>query len=124
MPFVLAAAVGGCGGEYEREEFGPDSSQADSVRQMVTRLRDGGEAGLDQVLARDAADDLDDAQQRALRAALRELIRADDVRLERLDRFGKDVWRAVFELTTSAGKRTACLLLFVRDGRPRWASPN
>ncbi len=60
-----------------------------------------------------------------LRGTLGELARADSVRLKRMDRFGENVWRAIFELTVSGEPSTLSVLLVVTpDKQVRWAGRN
>jgi len=125
---VVAAALvlaGGCSKKYGHERLGTGSPEAAKVHKMLLDLREAGEKGLDETIRKDGADGLSQAQAKMLRATLLEMIRADAVELERMDRFGGSVWRAIFELTTREGSSTAAVLIVIpEDGRPRWAGRN
>lgn len=121
---LLAFCLAGCGKDYEQKKLGKDSAQGQQVRAMVQALRDGGEKGLAGVMAQQAAGGLSDSQIQALRASLMELLRAGSVELERIDRFGPEVYRATLVLSTGGASRSAAFLLVEKDGQLRWAGRN
>jgi hypothetical protein len=122
---VLASvAGGGCSKGFEQKKLGKDSPQADQVRAMVQALRQAGEKGLSDLLPRQAAGELTDSQRQSLRASLMELIRADSVELDRIDRFGPEIYRVTFTLVAAGKSRPAALLLVVQGDQLRWAGRN
>ncbi len=125
----FAALVGGlvatgCSKEYEQDRIDGDSPRAAEVRSMIASLREGGTDGVDEHVRRFGASDLTDAQTAALRATLREIVNAEAAELERLDRFGDDVYRASLRLTSGRQTRALLVLLVETDGALRWAGRN
>jgi hypothetical protein len=115
----------GCSKEYEHRKLGRDSPQAKQVRKMVQSLHEGGLERLGELMARQAAADLTGGQTRVLRGALERIVDADSVELEKIERFGKNVYRAVFRLDEKNGPATlAVLLVTAKAGTLRWAGPN
>ena len=115
----------GCSDKYAHERLDMDSPEAEKVRKMLTGLRDAGESGLDEIVRTQGAGGLSDAQAKMLRGTLLEIVKADSVELDQMDRFGKDVWRAIFKLTRGASTSTVPVLIVIpNDGRPRWAGRN
>ena len=114
----------GCSKEYEQNRIDGDSPRAAEVRSMIASLREGGTDGVEDHLRRYAASDLTDARTAALRATLREIVNAEAAELERLDRFGDDVYRASLRLTSGGRARTLLVLLVETDGALRWAGRN
>ena len=121
---LLAAAAGGCSKDYEQKKLGKDSPEGQRVRAMVESLRQGGEKGLPDALARQSAGGLSQAQAEALQASLRELIQASSVEMERFDSFGPKVYRATFTITSAGNSRTAAFLLVAQGDELRWAGRN
>ncbi|MDP7636789.1 MAG: hypothetical protein QF577_04480 [Phycisphaerae bacterium] len=115
----------GCSKEYEHRKLGRDSPQAKQVRKMVQLLHEGGLERLDELMARQAAADLTGGQTRVLRGAMERIVDADTVELEKIERFGKNVYRAVFRLDGKNRSATlAVLLVTAKAGTLRWAGPN
>lgn len=123
--WVLAAGLlGGCAGEYERRDLGPDSPQGRQVRKMIDALRQAGDA-FDAEAARQSADGLTESQAAGLKYLLRQIAQAERVELASLDRFGERVYRAALDLAGPQGPRKLHVLLVeVADGQLRWAGAN
>ena len=118
-------AAGGCSQKYENRQLGLDSPEAKKVRALLAALRSGGEGGLDQAVRRDGAGNLTEPQARMLRETLRKLATAEKVELTRMDRYGKDVWRAIFTLVGPDGEASLPILLVIPEGgKPVWAGPS
>ncbi len=118
---VLAA---GCSRDYEQKQLGDDSPQAGQVRDMIASLRQGGLERLDETMRRQAAEGLSRQQQAGLRATLAEIIEAEKVELNRLDRFGKNVCRAALDLSEGPQQSKVFVLLVESQGDLRWAGRN
>jgi len=72
-----------------------------------------------------AVEGLNDAQALLLRHTLAELATAEQVELEKADRFGRDVCRATFRLTTGGRcERVSILLVDAGAGDLRWFKKN
>ena len=122
---AVFAACTGCSKEYEHERFAQDSPEAVHIRKLVRALREGGSNRLDERMDEQAARGLDEDQTRSLQFALAQIVAADTVELEKTERFGKQVYRAVFRLTTKDGPGTlAVLLVKIEDGTLRWVGKN
>lgn len=124
---LLAAMLlsAGCSKQYEHERFAQDSPEAVHIRKLVGALRKGGPDGLDERMAEQAAPGLNDNQMRSLRFALAQIVAADTVELEKTERFGRQVYRAVFRLRTEdVPGSLAMLLVKTQDGALRWVGKN
>ena len=91
---------------------------------MLETLRRDGAANLDRSMSEQGVAGLDEGFASALRATLKELIDADTARLQDLDRFGENVYRATFLLTSGRQSRQVFILLVEKDGALRWAGRN
>ena len=115
----------GCSREYEHERFAQDSPESVHIRGLVCALREDGPDRLDELMPRQAAPGLTEEETRSLRFALAQIVEADTVELEKTERFGRQVYRAVFRLGTADGPRTLALLLVKpQDGALRWIGKN
>lgn len=121
---LVLAVLGGCSREYEQERLDSDDSRAEQVRRMIAELRSADEAELAQRVRSQAISDLDERQLAALRSGLEQVATAESAELLRLDRFGKDVFRATIELHDAGGSRQLSMLLVPRDDRLCWAKRN
>ena len=124
---LLAAMLlsAGCSKEYEHERFAQDSPEAGHIRKLVGALREGGPDRLDELVSGQAAPGLTEKETRSLRFVLAQIVEADSVELEKTERFGKQVYRAVLRLTGKDGPRTlAVLLVKTEDGTLRWVGKN
>ena len=117
--------LAGCSGDHKHSRLGLDSPEAARIRQMVENLRTAGEAGLDRIIQTDAATGLPESKAKMLRGTLLELIEADSVELKKIDEFGSNVLRAIFELKADGETSTLATLLIVNDDdQIRWAGRN
>ncbi len=128
---LLAAAAmltAGCGEEYAHRRMRKDSPRAAQVAEMLQRLRAGGAEGLEEAVRRDGAAGLEPKRREALLAALRQVVEADEAELERVDEFGRNVYRATIRLTAGGEQKTVAMLLVVPEGesgeRLCWAGRN
>ena len=120
----MAICLAGCSGPYRQKPLGPQSAQFRQVQAMLVELRRAGGDKLDETLARQGPNGLDEGRRAALRAVLDELARADSAELKQLDRFGDHVFRAAIALRRDSTDRTLYMLLVERDGQLLWAGPN
>ncbi len=122
---LLALGMAGCGrAPYAHRELGLATPEAVAIAAAAEAIRGGGQAGLDDALARFAAPGLEDDRRAALRALFAELVAAAAVELTDLDQFGGQVFRASFELTSAGASRELHVLLVKIDGQLRWAGMN
>ena len=121
---LLAGVLAGCSGEYERKTHPSGSPHWDEVSGMVAAVRSAGEAGLDDIVARQGAKNLTRPQQAGLRAMLKELATAKKSQLKSVDQWGKNVFRATITVQTEAQTRDMTVLLVRGDEKLRWAGAN
>ena len=127
--FVIAAVVtalcAGCSKEYSHRRLGTDGPEAEQVRSFVSVLRQGGTGGLDKTMARQALPGLTEGQLEGLRSGLERIVTADSVELQKIEQFGKQVYRVVFALETSGGGESLAMLLGpAADDTLRWIGKN
>ena len=121
---ATVALAAGCSKDYGQKQLGDDSPQAGQVRAMIASLRRAGLERLDETMRQQAAEGISVQQQAGLRATLAEIIEAEKVELNRLDRFGKNVCRAALDLSEGE-RRSKVFVLFVESrGNLRWAGRN
>ena len=118
---ILLAA--GCEKTYEHERLDPDSERFGQVGRMIRQLREA-RADLDAVIARQVAGDLDEGRMAMLRAALEQIASADRARLQRVDAFGPDTYRATVKLSSGQAGRSVALLVGSGDGGMYWMGTN
>lgn len=121
---VTASLVAGCSEDYEQKQLGDDSPRAVQVRAMIASLRQAGLEKLDETMRQQSASELDRRQRAGLRATLAEIIAADDVKLNSLDRFGQSVFRATLEVSEGGQQSNVFILLIESEGNLRWAGRN
>lgn len=122
---VVFLGVVGCSDEYEHRRVNADDARSEEVREMIAALRSADGDELSQRIRAQALDELHDHQFAALRDVLEEVAAAERAELMRMDRFGRDVYRATIELSDDAGRtRQVSMLLVPRDRRLRWAKKN
>ncbi len=126
LPLVMlaAACIAGCSGEYRQRQVDSDDARAAEVRGMIQSLRSAGEGDRERVARDSSVPDLDDRQASYLLEVLERVASADSAELERLDRFGRDVYRATILLDEGGDERRIPLLLSPVQGELRWARPN
>ena len=122
---LAAVTADGCSKRYAHKRLDKDSPEAGRVARMLSQLRDAGTDGIDGIIATQAVEGLNDAQALLLRHTLAELAAAEQVELEKADRFGQDVCRATFRLTTGGrSERVSILLVDAGAGDLRWFKKN
>ena len=125
---LLAAAaallLAGCPDKYGRSAHDAASSQFGQVASMLGELRSPGSGGVDEAMARQAADGLDEGRAASLAATLRMLAQAEKAELTGLDSFGKDIYRAAIQVDDKGRRRTVYVLLVGDGGDLRWAGMN
>jgi hypothetical protein len=124
LAVFLLVGIAGCSKDYEQKKLGTDSPQAAQVRAMVQSLRQAGEKGLLDVMKQQSAGSLSEPQTESLQASLRELAAAESAELDRIDRFGPEVYRATFTLASAGKTRPVALLLVSKANQLRWAGRN
>ena len=127
--FVIAAVVtalcAGCSKEYSHRRLDADGPEAKQVRSLVSALRQAGAGGLDKTMARQVRPGLTKDELKGLRFALDKIVTADSVELQKIEQFGKQVYRVVFALDTGGeGESLAMLLAISADDTLRWIGKN
>jgi outer membrane murein-binding lipoprotein Lpp len=123
---TVALALAGCSSkdDYTRSDVDADSSQGRQVAAMIEQLPAPHEAAaLDSYVTAHAAPGLTDPQQQGLRYALEQLAGSPQRKLQSIDRFGDNVYRAVVERSPAAGDVQVMLLVEV-DHELKWAGAN
>ena len=91
---------------------------------MLDQLLQAEGEGIEDLLTRQIANGLSEPQQDVVRLTLNELRQVEKVQLKRVDRWGKDMFRATIE-TITAGKRQTLAMLIISDGgNLYWAGRN
>ncbi len=124
---LLAAALAwpGCSKKYTSKPLAKNGPVGQQIWAMAAMLRSAGPEQLDQVLERQAASGLTAQQERSLRAALLQIAHAEEVEVQDVMRFGKNVYRTSLRLRRAGGTSTTmCMLLVRSDGALRWAGQN
>jgi len=122
---IALVICAGCSKEYGHERLGADGPEARQVRSLVAALRQAGPDGLDRVLAGQAMPGLTEQQLTGLRSALDQIITADKTELRKIEKFGKQAYRAVFDLQTAEGPKSLAMLLAVgEDDTLKWLGKN
>ncbi len=127
--FVIAAVVtalcAGCSKEYSHRRLDADGPEATQVRSFVSALRQAGAGGLDRTMAGQALGGLTKDELRGLRFALDKIVTADSVELQKIEQFGKQVYRVVFVLETAGEGESLAMLMGISDGDTlRWIGKN
>lgn len=121
---VAVALLAGCSkSSYEHRRLAEDSQQAKEVAALVQELKEAGEDKLNEYVAAHGASNLTASQMNGLRYSLALIARSDDVKVERVDAFGKQVYRATLILQPQ-NTTMAMLLVEADNGRLYWAGAN
>ena len=120
MAFFMA---NGCSDKYEHQQMGGDSQQLAKIRQMLGQLRQGPDS-LDAALSRQVAAGLSQGRENMVRVRLAEIAGAEKVLLERLDRWGQDMYRATIKYTADGRAHTLAMLLVADGYELDWAGVN
>ena len=122
---VVTALCAGCSKEYSHQRLDKDGPEAEQVISLVSALRQGGAGGLDETIDRQALPGLTTKQLEGLSFALEKIVTADSVELQKIEQFGKQVYRVVFALKTAGGPESLAMLLGTADGEAlRWIGKN
>jgi hypothetical protein len=129
LPLLLALGLmllvsAGCSKKYEHKRLAADSPEQARIVQLLAAVREARAAGLDSVIARDGVAELNAADRRRLAGSLAALAQADRVELLKADRFGRDICRATFQLTSGTRVRSISVLLKGEPDQLRWLQPN
>ena len=127
--FIIAAVATvllvGCSKEYSRNRLDTDGPEAKQVRSLVSVLRQGGADGLDKTMPLQALEGLTEDQLQALRSALERIVAADSVELQKIEKFGEQVYRVVLVLDTGEAPEFLAMLLAISEGdKLRWIGKN
>jgi hypothetical protein len=127
--FIIAAVAAvfcvGCSEEYSHRPLGADSPEARMVMEMTAALRQAGPGELDETIARQANVKLTKDELNALRFGLDRIVTADSVELQKIEKFGAEIYRVVFTLNTGQEATSqAMLLAFDDDGSLKWIGKN
>jgi len=125
IPAVALIVVLGCSEEYGHERLDAGGPEAQRVKSMVSALRQAGPDSLGEVMNDQTAAQLTEDQLKGLRGALGRIVTADSVKLQKIEKFGQQVYRAVFDLETADGPATLAMLLAVgEDDTLKWLGKN
>ena len=127
--FITAAVatilLAGCSKEYNHDRLDTNGPEATQVRSLVSVLRQAGAGGLDKTTPLQALDGLTEDQLAALRSALEIIVTADSVELQKIEKFGKQIYRVVFALDTGGDRESLAMLLATASGdKLRWIGKN
>jgi len=122
---VVTALCAGCSKEYSHQRLDKDGPEAKQVISLVSDLRQGGTDGLDKTMPHQALPGLTTKQLEGLSFALEKIVTADSVELQKIEQFGKQVYRVVFALKTAGGPESLAMLLgMTADDTLRWIGKN
>ncbi len=122
---LLLLFVTACGrSEYRHREVGLDSAEAKHIEEMLTRIREGGEAGVEKHVRKFGAADLSADRAAGLERLFTEMTAAEAVELLDLDRFGGRVYRATLLVREAGTTRNVHVLLVENDDGLCWAGIN
>jgi hypothetical protein len=122
---VATVFLVGCSEKYDHDRLGTDGPEAKQVRALVSVLRQSGPDDLDKTIALQALPDLTGDQLKALRSALDLIVAADGVELQKIDKFGKQVYRVVFALDIDGAPESLAMLLSIGDeDKFKWIGKN
>jgi len=122
---VVTALCAGCSKEYSHHRLDNDGPEATQVRSFVSVLRQAGTDGLYKTMPLQAIGDLTEDQLKGLRSTLERIVTADSIELQKIEQFGKQVYRVVFALETSDGPESLAMLLGSTTGDTlRWIGKN
>lgn len=126
---LLAAALlaaGGCSKKFEHDELTPDSAAGRQITALAEALQKvaADEQALQGAIHDQLAPGLPAPAAAALEPALSALAKAKDVKLVRLDRFGKFL-SATFRATDpQSGEAQDSFFLLTDESKPHWVKPN
>lgn len=122
---VATALCAGCSKEYSHQRLDKDGPEAQQVISLVSALRRGGAEGLAGTIDRQALPGLTENQLEGLSSVLEKIASADSVELQKIEQFGKQVYRVVLALKTEGGPGSLAMLLGTADGEAlRWIGKN
>ena len=122
---VATVFLVGCSEKYDHDRLGTDGPEATQVRAFVSVLRQSGPDDWDKTIALQALPGLTGDKLKALSSALDMIVAADSVELQKIDKFGKQVYRVVFALDTDGAPANLAMLLSFGDGDElRWIGKN
>ncbi|MDP7287819.1 MAG: hypothetical protein QGH94_07490 [Phycisphaerae bacterium] len=121
---VGALLCAGCSSEYSPSRLDSDSPEAKRVVSMVSTLRQGGVDGLAANMSAQAIPGLTKPQLKGLRVGLEKIVTADDVQLQKIERFGQQIYRAVLTLKVDGRTEPLAMLLAPDGDGLGWIGPN
>jgi hypothetical protein len=122
--FLLAvgvAAVAGCSKQYQPAGVSVDSPPGQAVQAMLAQLRAATGQELQDVLARQIADGLDEGRLARLRASLETLAASDQAKLDKITQFGADLYRCTFSYEAGGRPGAITILVLAAQDQYRWA---
>jgi hypothetical protein len=114
----------GCSGKYDCKRLAANSAEQARILQLLAALKSAGAGNVAAVIARDGVAGLNDRDRKCLQAPLAALARADVVELAKCERFGRDICRATFKVTSGAKVAIIPILLKGQADQLRWLQPN
>jgi hypothetical protein len=121
---LMVLVCAGCSKKYEHKRLAAGSAEQARIQQLLAAVKEAGPTGLDALIARDGVGELNAADRKRLSFSLAALATADRAELVKADRFGRDICRATFQLTTGTQVRSLSILLQGEASQLRWLQPN
>jgi hypothetical protein len=122
--WLLAVGVGmsaGCSKQYQPAGVTVDSPQGQAVQAMLAQLRAAKGQELQDALARQIADGLDEGRLAMLRSSLETLAASDQAKLDKITQFGADLYRCTFTYETAGRTGAVTVLVLSAKDQYRWA---
>ncbi|MDP6633720.1 MAG: hypothetical protein QGG42_02380 [Phycisphaerae bacterium] len=115
----------GCSKEYSHRRFAADGPEAEQAKALAARLRQAQADELDKIMTSQTMSGLTRPQLENLRFGLGRIISADSVELQKIEQFGKEVYRAVFTLRIEDRSESVSMLLAIGAGdKLKWIGKN
>lgn len=121
---LIVMASAGCSKKYEHKRLAAGSAEQARIAQLLAAVREAGPSGLDAVIARDGMDGLSAVDRQRLAVPLGALAAAPRAELVKVDRFGRDICRATFQVASGPQVRNISILLKGEAAQLRWLQPN
>jgi len=121
---IATGFLGGCSDKYGHKPLGSDSPEAQQVRAMTEELRADGMDRLKDIANSQALEELTDQQLERLHLGLEKLVVADGAELQKIEKFGPDIYRAVFTVEIGSDSEPLAMLLGTSGGKLRWIGRN
>ncbi|MBI1336202.1 MAG: hypothetical protein GC164_04485 [Phycisphaera sp.] len=114
----------GCEKKYAYRDLGLDSPEARQVEANLQRLRESAPDQRAELTKTQLDEGLKPELAQAITRALLDLASRPESKLVSVDRFGPDVYRAVFDRNANSGPNQTAFLLVKRNGDMKWVTLN